>query len=472
MPQIQGVILAAGLGKRMRSDIPKVLHKICGQPILTHLTQTLKLAGISTPIIVCPPPPIDFSETLGSNFFYVIQASPDGTGSALLVSKEKVAPSTTHILCASGDSPLLKADTITRLVNKNIGSKADITILTSPTSPQEGLGRVIRDKSQKITGIVEERMANEQQIAINEVNGGVYCFRTEHLWRRLASLKTSQNGEVLLTDLITSTISDGGKVDNLEVEHSWEILGVNTRVQLATAETILRKSIRCYWMNQGVTILDPTSTFIDSSVNIGMDTTIHPNTHLNGTTQIGKQCELGPNSIIIDTTVGDACLIFGSIISGSEIGRQSNIGPFSNIRPNSKISSDVHIGTSVEIKESYIGTGTKIGHFSYIGNSELGKNVNIGAGTVTCNFDGLTKNPTFIEDNVFIGSGTMIIPPITIGKNASTGAGSVVTHDIPAGKLAFGNPANLREIKKSNPHSSPNTPSKLPNRSKSKKNTD
>lgn len=450
MPQIQGVILAAGSGTRMKSDTPKVLHEICGQPILVHITQTLKLAGIPTPIIVCPPDPVDFSETLGSDFFYVTQASPDGTGNALLVAREKVVLSTTHILCISGDSPLLKPDTIARLITKNIESEADITILTSPTSPQNGLGRIIRDKSQTITRIVEERFANEQQLTTNEVNGGVYCFRTGNLWRRLESLEASQNGEVLLTDLIASTISDGGKVDNLEVAHSSEILGINTRVHLATAETILRDSIRSYWMNQGVTILDPTSTFIDSSVSVGTDTTIYPNTHLRGTTQAGKKCELGPNSIIIDSFVGDDCLIIGSMISGSEIGNKSNIGPFSNVRPNSKISSNVHIGTSVEIKESQIGSGTKIGHFSYIGDSELGKNVNIGAGTVTCNFDGLSKNPTFIEDNAFIGSGTMIIPPIRIGKNASTGAGSVVTHDVSPGQLVFGNPAEHREIKKTN----------------------
>jgi bifunctional UDP-N-acetylglucosamine pyrophosphorylase/glucosamine-1-phosphate N-acetyltransferase len=445
MSQLEGVILAAGLGKRMMSDTPKVLHEVCGRPILAHLTQTLKEAGISNPIIVCPPPPTDFSKTLGNEFRSVIQQLPQGTGNALLLTKETIGGSATHILCVSGDCPLLKADTIGLLLETNRKSNADITLLTALTSPQEGLGRVLRGKSHEIIGIVEERFANEAQITINEVNAGVYCIRTEHLWQRLENLETSPNGEVLLTGLIESTIAQGGKVDSLEARNSKEILGINTRVHLAAAETIMREDIRVYWMNQGVTISDPISTFIDASVILGSNTKIFPNTHLKGDTQVGKNCELGPNSIIVDTTIGDNCLITGSTVSGSQIGDRSNVGPFSNIRPHSQISSDVHIGTSVEIKQSQIGIGTKIGHFSYIGDSTLGKNINIGAGTVTCNFDGTSKHHTVIEDNVFIGSGTMIIPPITIGANSNTGAGSVVNRDVLSGQLVFGNPAKPRK---------------------------
>lgn len=445
MSQLQGVILAAGLGKRMKSQTPKVLHEICGHPILLHIGKTLKSAGISSPIVVSPPYPIDYTFTMGQGYRYVVQNSPGGTAEALLVSKKKISKGTTDILCVNGDCPLLSPSTVNLLYSTHKKSNADITFLTSAWPPQKGLGRVIRNESNQIIGVVEEHLANEEQIKINEVNGGIYCLKTENLWRRLEKLVPSKNGELFLPDLIATTVSEGGEVNNLEVDDPNEILGVNTRSQLANAETLMRERIRLYWMNEGVTLFDPASVFIDSSVIIGTDTTIYPNTHIIGEGQIGKRCKLGPNTMVMNSVIGDECTITSSMVSGSFLGDRSDVGPFSNIRPGSRVSSDVHIGTSVELKESRIGKGTKIGHFSYIGNARLGSNVNIGAGTVTCNFDGRNKHTTIVEDEAFIGSGTMIIPPITIGKKASTGAGSVVNRDVLPGQLVFGNPAKSKK---------------------------
>jgi bifunctional UDP-N-acetylglucosamine pyrophosphorylase/glucosamine-1-phosphate N-acetyltransferase len=320
--------------------------------------------------------------------------------------------------------------------------------LTSTLAKPDGFGRVLRSSSGSITGIIEESEADESMLAITEVNCGVYCFRATWLWENLASLPPSPRGEIFLTDLIARAVQQGLPVESVLSHDADETIGINNRVQLAEAEAVLRQRIRARWMLNGVTMSDPASVYIGASAELGEDTTVLPNTHIIGRSRIGANCEIGPNSIIEDSTIGNSCKIIASFIEGSTLGEGVDVGPFSHIRPGTHLESDVHIGNFAEVKNSHLGPGTKSGHFSYIGDAKLGANVNIGAGTVTCNFDGDGKNQTTIGDDAFIGSDTMLVAPVEIGARASTGAGSVVTRDVPPDMVAIGMPARTLPKKK------------------------
>jgi len=307
-----------------------------------------------------------------------------------------------------------------------------------------GFGRILRDEGGLVVGIVEEAVATDTQKKIRELNCGVYCFDGHWLWPHLTQLPLSPKGEYYLTDLVAMAVAEGQAVEALKISDVTEVLGINDRTHLAQAEAVVRKRINERWMLEGVTLLDPTLIFIDATVRIGQDTIIYPNTYLQGATTIGRQCRLGPNTIVRNSTVGDGCTIEASVIEGAILEEDVDVGPFSHLRKGAHLATGVHVGNFGEVKNSYLGPGTKMGHFSYLGDATVGREVNIGAGTITCNFDGQRKHPTAIEDGAFIGSDTMLVAPVRVGAGAKIGAGSVVTHDIPPHSVAYGVPARVR----------------------------
>ena len=452
-----GVILAAGIGSRMRSSIPKPLHTLCGRTLIEQTVRTLREAGIervvivASPVLAADPQLLEMVDgDIGEGVTVAIQTEPRGTGHALL-SASDAASEATHILVANADMPLITADTVRSMVATHTDLNASITLLTGRGEVPAGFGRVTRDSDGHVIGIVEEADADEATLAIDEYNAGYYCMNTTVAWNLLAGLTPSVKGEIYITDVVSAAVNSGAPVEAVQVSDLSEVIGINDRAELAAAEKVMRDRILRHWMLEGVTMIDPDTTYIDSGVIIGQDTTIKPGSHLLGETKIGADVVIGPGTVLEDTRVHDGAVIVSSHAESAVIGERATIGPFSHLRPGSVIGSDAHIGNYAEIKDSVIGSGAKIGHFSYVGDATVGAGANIGAGTVTCNYDGDVKHQTLIGENAFIGSGTMLVAPVSIGPGASTGAGSVVTHDVPPGERVAGVPA--RSISK--PDSSP-----------------
>jgi bifunctional UDP-N-acetylglucosamine pyrophosphorylase/glucosamine-1-phosphate N-acetyltransferase len=320
-------------------------------------------------------------------------------------------------------------------------------MVTMISEDPKGFGRVMRGMDGSVVAIVEEVQCTPEQLSIQELNVGAYCFDAKWLWQALNRLPLSPKGEYYLTDVVGIAVQDGLRVDALTVTDNQEALGINTRVHLADAETVMRQRILEKLMLEGVTVIDPTSTYVEASVKIGMDTILQPNTFLRGDTVIGENCVIGPNSIITDCQVGNHCVILAVVMEKAIVEDGVDMGPFARLRKGAHLGPGVHMGNFGEVKDSYLGEGTKMGHFSYIGNATIGKDVNIGAGTITCNYDGEKKHLTIIGDRVFIGSDTMLVAPLTIEEDAKTGAGDVVTHDVAAGEVVVGVPA--KPIRKS-----------------------
>lgn len=434
------VILAAGKGTRMNSRTPKVLHQVCGTEMLCLVGEAARQAGLA-PVAVVVPQDSDLIESaLGSEVSYVTQKEQLGTGHAVLQA-EKLMNTVDNILVMYGDVPLVNANTLKQMMKRHDETEACITLLTSTLVNPTGLGRIIRDPSGTITAIVEEQEADAQTRSIREINSGFYCFRGPWLWKHLNGLPPSKKGEVFLTDLVALASLQGMQIESILSEDAYETMGVNNRVQLAEAETVMRQRIREHWMMSGVSMPDPSSVYIDHTVELGQDTIILPNTHITGRTQVGEACRIGPNSMISDSSIGNGCDVLSSVIRDSHLDDNVDVGPFSHIRGGSHLGQGVHVGTSAEIKNSRLGPDTKMGHFSYMGDAHLGKNVNIAAGAITCNFDGENKNETYIGDDVFVGCDTMLVAPVTMGKGSATGAGSVVTKDVAENTLVVGVPA-------------------------------
>ena len=400
-------------------------------------------AGHHPVVVVVPPDSSAIVKTLGEAFQYAVQNNPLGTGDALLHARDAVVGHD-NALVMNADVPLIRNQTLSALTETHVRSECPVTMLTSIVADPSGLGRVVRDTAGRVTAVVEQIEADTETLMLDEVNVGVYCFRTEWLWRFLPGVEPSCLGEVYLTKLIEHAASSGGGVATHTVADPIEALGINNRVELSTAESVLRERIRRYWMLEGVSMADPQSVYIDYDVEIGIDTTVLPNTHLLGRTIIGEECEIGPNSIIDGTTVGDRSQVIASVIEGSTLESDVTVGPFSHLRAGSHLETGVHIGNFGEVKNSRIGSGTKSGHFSYIGDARVGSNVNFGAGSITCNFDGENKHETVIGNDVFIGSDTMLVAPVTIGARSYTAAGSVVNRDVPPDSGAIGAPARIR----------------------------
>jgi len=438
------VILGAGRSTRFRSSLPKVLHPIAGKPMVTYLLESLRACGSLPLWMVVGHQAEKIKAALSDQIKYIPQAQQKGTGHALLQAREALEGKAENLLVANADVPFVKAQTLERLMEHHRSRSAALTVLTAKGVPSSGLGRVLRDASGRVKGIVEAEEATEEESHIQEVNSGIFCFAAPWCWKALESLKPGKKGEVYLTDLVANAYADHQRVEALSVDASEEVMGINTRIDLANAEAMIRQQIRERWMLEGVTIVDPASTFIDITVEIGQDTVLEPNTYLQGSSRIGQGCRIGPNSILRDAIIGNDCRVIASVIEESTLEEKVDVGPFSHIRPDSYIETEVHIGNYGEVKKSRLGRGTQMGHFSYVGDAIVGKGVNIGAGTITCNFDGVRKNETIIEDGAFIGSDSMLVAPVRIGARSITAAGAVVTRDVPPDTLVMGVPAKPR----------------------------
>jgi bifunctional UDP-N-acetylglucosamine pyrophosphorylase/glucosamine-1-phosphate N-acetyltransferase len=352
-------------------------------------------------------------------------------------------------LVTYADMPLLQAETLTRLVDAQRTNPGALSMLTVQAPDPRGFGRVLRDAAGAVQAIIEEAAATPEQLRIRELNVGAYCFRSEWLWQALHRIPVSKKGEYYLTDLVALAVGAGLAVQTIQVEDTGEIIGINTRLHLAEAEAVMRRRINTAHMLAGVTMIDPQAVYIHAGVRIGRDTIIHPGTCLEGSTTIGEGCVLGPETLVRDSIIGDACKVFKSVVESARVDEGVDIGPYAHLRKGAHLCAGVHMGNFGEVKDSTLGPGTKMGHFSYIGNAVIGGEVNIGAGTITCNYDGQNKNPTEIGEGSFIGSDTMLVAPLKLGKRARTGAGAVVTRDVPDDTLVVGVPA--RPVHKTDP---------------------
>jgi bifunctional UDP-N-acetylglucosamine pyrophosphorylase/glucosamine-1-phosphate N-acetyltransferase len=436
------VVLAAGQGKRMRSSLPKVLHPLAGRSMVRHVLEAARAAGFERRHVVVSPASADaVRAVLGAAVSYVVQPEPRGTGDAAACARE-AAGECDHVLVLNGDVPLITGETLARLARAHDAQSNDLTFLTAQADDAEEYGRVQRDADGRVLGVVEAPERGEASEGPAEINAGQYCFRAAWLWPRLETLPRSANGEYYLTSLISSAVDEGAAVQ-AELADADEVRGINDREQLAQVEALLRRRINRDHMLAGVTITDPATTYIDADVTIGQDTVVEPNTHLRGATSIGTACQVGPNSSLRDANVGDRCRIVSSTVEEATLDDGVTMGPYSRLRPGAHLCAGVEMGNFAEVKNARLGRGVKMHHFSYIGDAEVGDGTNIGAGTVTCNFDGLVKHRTVIGKGVFIGSDSMLVAPLSIGDGARTGAGSVVTKDVPAGALAVGAPARI-----------------------------
>ncbi|HLA97873.1 MAG TPA: bifunctional UDP-N-acetylglucosamine diphosphorylase/glucosamine-1-phosphate N-acetyltransferase GlmU [Anaerolineales bacterium] len=443
------VILAAGQGTRMRSSLPKVLHPLLGRPMALYAIEAAQKATGARPILVVGHGGDQVRAALGEVVEFVTQQPQLGTGHAVQQTASLMRDRAENILILAADMPLFTAETLTRLVQAQASHAGPLAMLTVTSADQRGFGRVIRDPAGRPQAIVEEVQATPEQLAIRELNAGVYCIAAEWLWGALERIPLSPKGEYYLTDLVRIAVEDGLPVQTLAVEDAAEAIGVNNRLHLAQAEASLRQRINQAWMLNGVTLVDPASTYIEPEAVIGQDTVIWPNTYLQGKTIVGRGCSLGPNTIIRNSRLGDSCEVLASVVEMALLEDHVDIGPFAHLRKGTHLAQGVHMGNFGEIKNAYLGPGTKMGHFSYVGDATVGPNVNIGAGTVTCNYDGEQKHHTEIGAGAFIGSDTMLVAPLKIGDGARTGAGSVVTKDVPGNSLAVGIPARvIRKLEK------------------------
>ncbi len=458
MNTFAAVVLAAGKGTRMRSTLPKVLHRVGGLPLLAHVLNAIEgipstaefapLLGRATnhrPIVVLGYAAEQIEATFGERCLYALQEHQLGTGHAVLAAQkvvETLNPVPQTILVCYGDTPLISSEILARMLVEHLTSQATLTFLTAITEQPSDFGRVLRDAGGRVLEIVEVKRATEEYKRIREVNSGVYCFDSNWLWPALQALPKNASGEYYLTDLVGIASSQGCKMVTVSGKLD-ETIGINDRVQLAAVEQLLRQRVLERHMYAGVTIIDPASTYIDVGVEIGADTVILPGTMITGKTRIGSACRLGPGTTIDQSVLGNGCIVRNSVLEETTFEDGVSIGPFSHCRPRAYLARNVRMGNFGEVKNSYIGTETDMHHFSYVGDATVGEHVNIGAGTITCNYDGVRKNHTNIGDGASIGSDTMLVAPVTVGERAQTGAGSVVTRDVPPGALVVGVPARI-----------------------------
>jgi len=439
MTDLHVVILAAGKGTRMKSARPKVLHHVAGRPMVDYVIRAAdSLTPRTTTVVVGHMKELLRQGLAGHpHLSYVTQEPQLGTGHALLQTASVLEGQNGHVLLLSGDVPLLKRHTLAALVARHEETNAAATVLTAMVDQPYGYGRVVRVKG-RISRIVEERDASPAQRKIKEINSGVYVFSLAPLFEALRGLATANaQGEYYLTDLISTYRRRRRDVETVVLEDPNEIHGINSRSELAETSRIVRQNKNEELMAAGVTIEDPATTYIDDDVVIGADTVIHPGVHLEGKTQIGQACEIHAGVRIINSVLDDRVTVQNHcVINGGRLGAGVTIGPFAHVRPETELRESVHIGNFVELKKSVLGKGTKAGHLSYLGDAVIGEGVNVGAGTITCNYDGKQKNVTTIEDGAFIGSDTQLVAPVTIGKGAYVGSGTTVRENVPAGSLA------------------------------------
>lgn len=434
---ISAVILAAGKGVRMKSQLPKVVHRVAGKAMVEHVSQAARSAGADKVVVVVGHGRNAVEELFPAGTVeFAVQEEQLGTGHALMQAMDMVQGDQTVVVLA-GDTPLLRPNIIKALLDHHRSSQAAATVLSTQIENPYGYGRIIRDQQGAFQTIVEEKDAGEKEKRVREINSGMYAMEVNEVASALTGLgNNNRQGEYYLTEVLTILKANNKRVEVLQVDAQEDIYGINDRVQLAQAETILRQRKNIALMEQGVTIVDPGSTFIDTDVIIGADTTIYPGTIIEGLSRIGSHCQVGPYTHITSSTIGAQVVIEHSRLKEAQVGDECTIGPYAYLRPGAVLHRKVKVGDFVEIKKSILGEGSKAPHLSYIGDAQVGKGVNIGAGTITCNYDGKNKWETILEDGVFIGSNTNLVAPVRIGANSVTGAGSTITRDVAADTLA------------------------------------
>ena len=433
------VVLAAGKGTRMKSALPKVLHRVGGKSMLQHVLDAANKAGSEKNIVVVGFGGQTVKEAIGSQAEFVVQEEQLGTGHAVMQAGQllKDFDGTVMVLC--GDTPLLQGELLAKLYNEHKQAGAKATVLTAKMPDATGYGRIIRTANGAVRKIVEQKDASAEELLVDEVNSGIYCFECAALFESLAKLNCNNaQGEYYLTDVLEILGKENEKVWAVVADDYEQTLGINSRVQLAGAEHILRRRKTIELMDQGVTIMDPASTFVDMQVTVGKDTIIYPFTWLEGSTTIGESCEIGPNSRFMDTTIGNNVTAHFSYAHECVIADDVIMGPYVHLRPATKIAKGVKIGNFVEVKNSTVGEGSKLPHLSYIGDTDIGSGVNMGCGTITVNYDGKHKFRSTIEDDAFVGCNSNLVSPVTIGKGAYVGAGSTITKDVPPAALGIG----------------------------------
>lgn len=438
MSELVAVILAAGKGTRMKSKLPKVLHKIGGKPMLQHVLDAADAAGAARKVVVVGHEAELVEAMVGEQAQMALQAEQLGTGHAVMQTEAVLKDFCGTVMIICGDTPLLEAAELKKFYEGHVASQAAATVLTAFMDDPAGYGRIIRDADGNVLGIVEEKDAVLEQKAIKEINTGIYCVEAPLLFEVLAILTCDNaQGEYYLTDVLAKLNAMGKKVGGVATADSDMIMGINSRRQLAEVENIMRQRILNKLMDDGVTIMDPVSTFIEKGVEIGQDTVIYPYTWLEGTTKIGEDCQIGPNVRLTNVRIGNTAEL--QFVYGHDCEVQDNvvIGPYVHLRPYTVIGDNVKIGNFVEVKNSHVGTGSKLPHLSYIGDSDIGSSVNIGCGCITVNYDGKKKHRTIIEDNAFVGCNSNMVAPVTIGAGAYIGAGSTITKDVPGDDLGI-----------------------------------
>ena len=448
MSKIFAVILAAGQGTRMKSKLYKVLHPVCGKPMVQHVVDHIQTLGVNRIVTVVGHGAKTVQEQLGDQSEYVLQAEQLGTAHAVQQAEAILGNEEGTTLVVCGDTPLIRPETMQALFEHHQAKKAKATILTAIAENPTGYGRILRGIDGQVEQIVEQKDATAQQQLVKEINTGTYCFDNKALFETLKLVKNDNaQGEYYLPDVIELLQKQNEVVEAYVTDDFEETLGVNDRIALAQAESLMRARINERHMRNGVTIVHPESTYISAEAVIGRDTVIQPGSMIEGKTVIGEDCLIGPNTQIIDSRIGDRTSIHSSVVRESEIAEETAVGPFANIRPLSVIGSHVKIGNFVEVKKSTLGDDTKVSHLSYIGDAKVGSHVNIGCGSITVNYDGKNKYQTVIEDDVFVGCNTNLVAPVKVGKGSFIAAGSTITKEVPEDALAI---ARARQENKPN----------------------
>ena len=442
------IVMAAGLGTRMKSTTPKVLHRLCGRTIVEWVIDAAMTATGTRPLVVYSPATEAVRDAVAAQADTVLQEVPRGTGDAVRSALAALPDDVAEILVLNGDVPLMRASLLEALLEARALDQAAISLVAVDAIDPTGLGRVVRNEGGTVERIVEDKDATDDERGISEINAGLYAVDAAWLRRRIVDLVPSAvSGELYVTDLVALARADGRLVAALDVEDDGRLTGINDRSQLARAEWDMRVEINDRWMRAGVTMVDPSTAYIDHCVQLAEDVLLEPNVILRGRTTIGRGTRIGAGSQIVDSTVGEGCVVWGSVVESSTIEDAATVGPMSHLRPGAHVGRRSEVGNFAEIKNSRLGEHVRQHHMSYLGDAELGRDTNVGAGTITANYDGVRKHRTTIGEGVFLGVDTMLRAPVTLGDGSKTGAGAVVTRDVPAGMLAVGVPARIREIR-------------------------
>ena len=444
--QRHAIILAAGKGTRMKSKKYKVLHEVAGKSMIEHVLNNVKQSGVNQIVTIVGHGAESVKETLGNQSLYSFQEEQLGTAHAVKMAEEHLAnkEGTTIVVC--GDTPLITSETLQALIRHHESKQAQVTVLTASTFNPHGYGRIVRNSDQTLERIVEEKDASEAERLINEISSGIFAFDNQVLFEKLEQVNNdSAQGEYYLPDVVSLILNDGEKADIYNTQNFEEIMGVNDRVMLSQAEKALQKRINHFHMKNGVTIIDPDTTFIGPDVEIGIDTTIEPGVRIGGYTTIGEEVLVGQFSEINNSTICSNANIKQSVVNDSVVGENTKVGPFAQLRPGSNLGANVKVGNFVEVKKADLKDGAKVSHLSYIGDAEIGERTNIGCGSITVNYDGVNKFKTIVGKDAFIGCNTNLIAPVTVGDQSLIAAGSTITDDIPKESLAL---ARARQVNK------------------------